>query len=442
MPRFQRGTTLGFTLAGMLCLAMAAGLRTPAVAAQQQAVDTLQQGWASLSRGDVETAAGIAATLLAADAGGAIAVDATRVENARLLQAACLYTEGRTREALAAIEAVEDPVAVAAGVEDEHLPPGFGLWVAAVATGNLGDEAQPRVSLSELNPDREVHEVASHFSMDVEIVRIPVIVEDTAGDFVTGLEAADFEVVDGEPPAQPVYQIISEDEPSSIGILLDASDAARDKVPVMLQATLQLLGQLRPDDEAFLLQFGGEPRFLSDFAAGGQDLLPAVARYQPEGGRVLHDAIATGLIRMREAGHDKKSLVLIAAGEDDGSRVAATEVRRAAQREGVSIHVLLLPAGLPRWRPGQDDDQPTFLLQRLAHETGGLVALRPALEDRFGGLSGWIDRAAVDIGNYIKHQYLLQFESGNPPPPGEWRQLRVRVHQPHERVRARSGYVR
>lgn len=427
---------------GAVATLVAVLLLAPASPVRAQETARLRQAWSSLARGETEVAARIAAAMIAEADAAAVDVDTSRLDEARLLQAACLYTEGRTVEAITAIEPIPDPVAVAAGVDDTGLPPGFGLWLAAAAMGAAPDGEQPRVSLAELNPDREIREVASHFSMEVEIIRIPVIVEDASGSFVTGLELDDFKVLDGSPPARPVYQLISEDEATSVGLLLDASDSARASVPAMLQAALQLIGQFRAEDEVFLLQFGDEPRFLSDFAPGGEGLLPAVTGFRPAGARALHDAVATGLIRMRDAAHEKKSLVLITSGDDDGSRVGAQEVRRAAQREGVSIHVLLLPAGLPRWRPGNEADQPTFLLQRLAHETGGLVGLRPAVEERFGGLSGWIDRATEDIGSYIKHQYQLQFESLNPPAPGTWRPLRVVVDHPHQRIRARSGYVR
>lgn len=365
-------------------------------------------------------------------------------DRAHLARSAGLYALGRTREAAVAARAIDDLERAVEGVDRVAMPGGFGTWVRAART-SASAAAAPEITLTELNPEREIREVSTHFELDVEIVRIPVIVEDIEGEFVTGLGREDFSVLDGGPPAQPVYQVIREAEPTSVGILIDASDAAREETPVLLESVMQLIGQLKDEDEVFLLQFGDEPRFLSDFTADSEALLAALADYEPTGSRALRDALATGLIRMRDATWDKKSLVMITFGEDDGSRTDAVEVRRAAQRDGVALHAILLPAQLERWRPGEEDDRPTFLLQRLAFETGGLVAIRPDSADRYGGLSGWIDLAAQDVGSYIRHQYLLQFESTDPPPPGEWRPLRVVVEHGElkiERVRARSGYVR
>lgn len=364
-----------------------------------------------------------------------------RVGEAHLLRAAGRYSQGEMEEATDAVRQVEDLERTLAFVDFDGLPAGFSSW----ARGAVRSEervAGPEVSLEGLNPGENVRDVAAHFSLDVEIVRIPVIVEDSRGNFVTGLEPDDFGVLDGGPPARPIHQLIREDAPASVGVLIDASDTARDNTPSILHAVTVLLGQFRPEDEVFLLQFGDEPELLGDFTSVDSGLLPAVAAYRPGGGRALRDAVAAGLIRMREATHDKRSLVVVAFGGDEGSGAAVEEVRRAAQREGVSIYVLLLPDGLSRWRPGQEDTAPTHLLQRLAFETGGLVALRPPTAERYGGPNEWTEEAASDVGSYIKHQYLLQFESVDPPPRGEWRVLRVRVAVPHDQIRARSGYVR
>lgn len=413
------------------------------LAVQAPAEELIARSWSALREGASEAA------LEAADAAIAQLASANDPEplgRAHLARCAVLYALGRTREAAQTARSVHELDGLLERVDDEALPDGFRAWVRAAASDSGPRAEGPTVALGELNPEREIREVSSHFEMDVEIVRVPVIVEDEEGDFVTGLEAEHFAVVDGTPPAQPVYQLIREEEASSVGILIDASDAAREHAPAILQAVMQLIEQMRPEDEVFLLQFGDQTEFLSDFAPGGETLLSALSDYQAGGARVLRDALATGLIRMREAAHDKKSLVLLALGDDAGSSTAASDVRSAAQRDGVSIHALLLPADLDRWRPGDDDAASTFLAQRLAFETGGLVAIRPATAERYGGLAGWVNSAAQDVGRYIRHQYLLQFESLSPPPHGEWRELRVRVNAPEgekiQRVRARSGYMR
>ncbi|NKB88852.1 MAG: hypothetical protein GKS06_11600 [Acidobacteria bacterium] len=187
---------------------------------------------------------------------------------------------------------------------------------------------------------------------------------------------------------------------------------------------------------------------------------------------------------MRSAAHEKKALIVIANGDDEGSQTTDKDILVAARREGVAVHALVMIPKAQRWRPtfadapaegtvpeiGSDDadDDPADaepgsaesaippaapptgdvpsgnagLLQEIAHNTGGLVALRPPLEGQYGGLGGWIELACRDVSTYINNQYLVLFRSTDPPERGVWRPLRVRVAPRHSRIRARSGYVR
>ena len=450
-------------------------LASPAagMAPQENLQDRVEAAWAAAARGDDATALLEAEEIL--DKLGRRGDAAVR-DAALVLRAACRYNAEQRGRAAGDLRDAGDALAV---LDAEWFPEGgvrdeFVRW--AEESGLLGSfdgSNMPTLSLEELNPEVVTHAVSSNFVMDVEIVRIPVIVEDISGDFISGLQAEQFEVVDGSPPAQPVYQLISDDEPTSLGVLIDASSGIGEHEELVRRTVQQLLTGLREEDEVFLVQFADEATFLSDFRnaadvqaeiqaamqaqieaealaqeaeaqEAGRAAPPAgaLSAYRTGGERALFDAVALGLIRMRTARYDKKTLILVSAGDDLGSKISEADLARAAQREGVAINTLLVAQGLARWRPGEETGSPMDFLQRLAHQTGGLVALRPAVEERFGGLEGWLDSASTDLSEYIQHQYLLLFESYDPPPHGEWRPLSVRVDAVYERVRARSGYVR
>lgn len=456
--RPRRALSVATACAVLLSLAAPAAVGAP----QDDLQSRVQAAWALAAQGN-DAAALREATEVLGDLGRR--GDPSVRDAALVLRATCRYKAGDRGRAAGDLRNAGDPLAV---LDAEWMPQGavpeeFVRW--AEESGLLGSfdgSVLPDLSLEELNPEVIAHEVSSNFVMDVEIVRIPVIVENVAGDFISGLEAEQFTVVDGAPPAQPVYQLISDDEPTSLGLLIDASAEVADHETLVREAMTRLLGDLREEDEVFVVQFGDEAGFLSDFrtveevqaaiederrlAETDPEIRPSagglLSDYSLGGDRALNDAVALGLIRMRTARYDKKALILISAGEDRGSKTSPEDLARAAQREGVAINTLLLASGLRRWRPGEDDAAPGAFLQRLAHQTGGLVALRPAVEERFGGLEGWLALAIGDLSDYIEHQYLLLFESYDPPPRGEWRDLSVRVDAVYERVRARSGYVR
>ncbi|MFW6198715.1 MAG: VWA domain-containing protein [Acidobacteriota bacterium] len=312
-------------------------------------------------------------------------------------------------------------------------------------------------------------EMRAHFDVAVEMVRVPVIVEGPMGGFVPAMAAGDFRIVDGSGPAHRVEHLVADDAPGSVGILVDGSADAGELEEAMRRALGALVGSLRQGDEAFLVRFADEVELLAPFSDSREELLDDAGGYAAAGGsgRALHDALALGLIRMRRARHDKRALVVLADGGDRGSEVDPADLREAARRDGVAIHAIVLREQEPRWRDrleeepaGEHDaedhapvtdevkacraDAPssTACLQQLSRDTGGLVAVRPGVEERFGGLTEWLRRAAVDVGAYVRRHYVLVYQPRSLPPRGTWRRLAVRVGVPFSRIRARTGYVR
>ncbi len=431
-------------LAGLIALSTASG------AGASQSPGVLDRVQEAISAGRFAEAAGLATDLLSAD---------SSLVGAYLMRARARYRLG---EESAAAEDLERYLI--AGHEDasagppERLPPGlppdFVAWASRTSIEILGAveaPALPEVSLEDLELESEILEISSHFVLDIEIVRIPVIVEGESGVFMSDLEAGTFRVVEGGGLPQRVDEMISESAPTSVGILVDASAAVGERAAEVRQVLVQLIQSLKAEDEVFLLQLAAQAEFLSAFSTDRLVLTAAADRYTVGEGRALYDGIAMGLIQMRSARYDKKALIVVAAGDDTSSSTEAAVVQLAAQREAVSIHGVVLESGVPRWRPSAEPAQdaqrteaaaPAEFLQRLVHNTGGLVALRPPNVERYGGLAGWFESAAADIANYINHQYLILYESRNPPPRGQWRQLLVAVSEIHGRVRFRSGFVR
>jgi hypothetical protein len=147
-----------------------------------------------------------------------------------------------------------------------------------------------------------------------------------------GLVKDDFGVVDGVGSAAPIRALIPEYEPTSIGIIIDAGPGTEAIAPTVINAVSKLLEALRPEDEIFIAQYSGTTQFLSDFGADRIALAAAMSGYAPGEGRAMRDAIATGLIRMRSAQHEKKALIVIADGDDEGSQTTDDDPHSSATR--------------------------------------------------------------------------------------------------------------
>ncbi len=350
------------------------------------------------------------------------------------------------------------------------LPSDFLIWadsqrtIARDRARRVEATATTDISLDDLFPGRDFTEVTSHFSIDVEVVRIPAIVQGIGGRFISGLIAAQFRVTEGGGFPEPIAHLIPESEPTSIGILVDASASMRAMEAEVRASIRDLVLSLRPEDEAFVIQFGDSAEFLSSFTRNVDEITAAMSDYRFQEGRALYDAVALGLIQMRSAYFDKKALIVVSDGDDTSSQTAEADIRRAAQEEGIAIHAIVLTKGVERWRPsgenlvfgarqqarqqerggtGADAERDdSFFLQELVHNTGGLVALRPEVSDRYGGLPDWLAQTCNSLSDYINNQYLILYEPPNPPPRGEWRRLRLVVDTKFERIRSRPGYVR
>lgn len=280
------------------------------------------------------------------------------------------------------------------------------------------------------------------FSASVEMVRVPVVVVDDHGDFIRNLVKSNFTVQDGG-TRHAIDHFVSDAEPATVGIVVDASAAMAPYTDEVRATVMRVANNLRLDDELFLISYGATAETLSSRSRDKFALAMALVGYAPEGNdRALFDAVELGMAMLQNATYDKRSLILVGAGADTSSHVGEAALQQDIRRAGVSIHAIVLADRAPRGRGGAARINRVQTLPELVRFTGGMLAQRPPNAERYGGLSGWLEAAGTDISTYVKHQYLLHYAPRNPPRPGTWRSISVRLDVKYEKVRARSGYVR
>jgi len=279
--------------------------------------------------------------------------------------------------------------------------------------------------LQQQNPPQQPAARSGGFSAAVEMVRVPVVVLDDKGVFIRDLHKSNFTVQDGG-TKHAVDHFVSDAEPATVGIVVDASAAMAPYTDDVRAAIMRVANNLRLDDELFLISYGATAITLSPPSSDKFALAMALAGYQPEGdARVLFDAIELGLATL-----------------DTASSAGEMTLQQDIRRAGVSIHAIVLADRGARGRGGRARINRVQTIPEIVRFTGGLVAQRPRNAERFGGVSGWLVAAGNDISNYVNHQYLLHYVPTNPPRPGTWRSISVRLDVKFEQVRARSGYMR
>ena len=253
------------------------------------------------------------------------------------------------------------------------------------------------------------------FSTRADYVRVDVEVRRNNA-VVTGLTAADFEVLDNDVPQR--LEIVAPSAFSvSVVLALDMSASLDQKARAHLTgAGIRVVDALKPGESAALLTFNERVAIRSTFTADAAKLRELVAAPAPSGDTALYDAAHTAML-VGTAAPGRSIVILFSDGDDTASFLTEDAIVETARRTGSVVCVVTL---------GGEDK----LLQQLTTTTGG-VFLREKSLDR-------VAARFAEILERFRERYLLSFAPTGVDKPG-WHKLTVRVKSGGD-VRARTGY--
>ena len=266
----------------------------------------------------------------------------------------------------------------------------------------------------------------------VELVLVPVTVMDGANRIVTGLQQENFHLFEDKHP-QPIKHFWEEDEPVSIGILLDVSGSMRDKFEGAQDAVKALLRDSNPQDEYFLLTFADEPKLVCDFTQNVDDIQSTLLFTAPHGRTSLLDGIVLAINNMRKARYRRRALVIISDGGDNHSRYSEKDVRSLIKEADVLVYSI-----------GVFDGEVSTLEERLGpdllSEISGVTGASAYVLDNPNNLP----RIAGHIAVELRKQYILGYSPSNSRHDGRWRKIKVRLALPRGipelHIEALAGY--
>ena len=268
--------------------------------------------------------------------------------------------------------------------------------------------------------------------MNVDMVLVPVTVTDPMNRLVTGLEQEDFQLFESTGP-QKIISFASEDAPVSIGIIMDLSGSMTSKLVRARESILQFIKTANPQDEFFVIGFNDRPELIEDFTSSVEDIQARLATVRSGKRTALLDAIYYGMIKMKEARHERKALLVVSDGGDNRSRYTEGEVRaevREADVEMYSIGIFDPYAATPEECGGPQ------LLNDLSEETGGRLF-------RVDDLAEMGD-IAEKISTELRNQYVIGYRPKGLTYDGKWRKVKVKITPPAGlpplTVHARTGY--
>jgi VWFA-related protein len=337
---------------------------------------------------------------------------------------------------------------------------GSGSQTRAAAPGTLPDptkpEVQPRLDTDRdpiPSPDLEVvphPETASQpgsgadnglqkrqdgtyvLHADVDEVLLNCTVIDEKGQTVNDLHQRDFRVWE-DGVEQTVNSLQRQDQPVSMGILVDDSGSMLDKRSAVNVAAMHLLRASNPGDSVFIVNFADKAYLDQGFTSDLVALNRGLSRNDPRGTTAMYDAVAASADQLAQhATQRKQVLLIITDGADNASELNLEQtVRRVQNLAGPVVYTigLLFDASQAEAQRTRD------ALERLSQETGGVAYFPSSLAD--------VNTVAGKVAYDIRNQYIVAYHSSRPANLGGYRSVRVEARAPnHSRlsVRTRRGY--
>jgi Ca-activated chloride channel homolog len=276
------------------------------------------------------------------------------------------------------------------------------------------------------------------FSVDVQLVQLPVSVLDKDGHPVSGLQKDNFEVFE-DGVSQEISLFKHEDIPLSIGLVIDNSASMHNKRERVNSAALTFVRESNPEDETFIVDFDDGVYLERDFTGNINDLVAALSHLDTRGETALYDALYLSAEHLNEGTRDKKTILLITDGEDNKSKYSLEKVLAKLRESKTTVYTIGLleennsKGGFFRKSPAGKARE---VLERFAQTTGGRAYFPKSVDE----VEGLCRRIAHDIRNH----YTLGYTASNAKQDGSWRRITVRVNPPRGisniTVRTKEGY--
>ena len=322
---------------------------------------------------------------------------------------------------------------IATGAQDPALPPAPRPKPNAESPQDKRGARRQGAQADDQKLDRD-----NTIKVDTDLVVLDVSVIDQNNNPVFELKKEDFQVFEDK-ILQPIEAVSRGEVPVSLGLVIDTSGSMRSKLQNVTDAALDIVKQMKLDDEAFVSQFKAEPELLKEFTSDREEIEDAIGEMFTSGGTSLLDAIIATADYAHEKGKNRrKALIIITDGLERNSSVKEKEVLDAMKEDEVQVYLVGFI--------DEEDDTKSFfgkspakkareLLTRLADDSGGRAF--------FPREVGEMPAIAAQIARDIRTQYLLSYYPTNDKRDGTFRTVKVAVTPRENRkliARSRQGY--
>jgi VWFA-related protein len=280
------------------------------------------------------------------------------------------------------------------------------------------------------------------FSTEVKVVNILATVRTKSGQIINDLTKDDFVLTENKHPQEIRYFSRESDLPLTIGLMVDTSMSQTRVLESERSASFQFVDQVLREgkDKVFVTQFDMAVMTRQTPTSSRRDLektLPYVdtpskneLQAQRGGGTLLFDAVVKASREIMTGQQNRKAMIILSDGGDNGSDETLASAIEAAQRADTIIYSILFSDAT--YYGGYGDPEGRTYMQRLAKETGGgyfEVSKKLTINQIFG-----------IIENELRSQYNVGFVSDQPVRISEFRNLQLTTKRKDLVVQARDRY--
>ena len=281
------------------------------------------------------------------------------------------------------------------------------------------------------------------FSTDVKVVNVLATVRTKKNEIVRDLTKDDFVHSESGRPQTIRYFSRESELPLTVGLMVDTSMSQQRVLESERSASFRFLDQVLREskDKLFVMQFDMAVQLRQPLTSSRRDLeeiLPYVdtptrreLSLQTGGGTLLYDAIVQASNAVLQNQRNRKAMIVLSDGDDNGSTATLTDAVEAAQRADTLVYsILFSDPGFPgHFRFGADG---RGALMRLSKDTGASffeVSKKQSIEQIYEA-----------IQEELRSQYNLGFISDQPGEISEFRSLRLATKQKGLIVQSRERY--
>ncbi len=307
---------------------------------------------------------------------------------------------------------------------------------------DTGPIALPKKKTEEPPPEKpkppRKPEGMAEYSLRVEVplVSVPVLVTTKDGQFIPGLKAGNFRVLEDGVPQTITSFNQTKDAPITAVLLTEFASTNYYFIVDAMNASYTFANSLKPEDWIAVMYYDMKPHILVDFTQDKREVFGALHQLAiPTWSETnLFDALYDTVDRLDRL-EGRKYIILISSGRDTFSKLNYDHVLKKL-RETRNITIFAIGTG--QWvrqltdcpRTGidiinrcsevrMDYLQADNQMNTFAHMTGG-QAYFPRFQGAFPEVVG-------DISQSIRNQYILAYHPSNAKQDGTYRKIKVEV---------------